>query len=127
MPNSRARKWLASQAETTSTRNGTTDYNPDMRGLFIHVNTASETGTAVYTPGVQILSPDGTYNTVWTAAAGISANTDSTYLLYPGALNGNYTEVDGISVGGHYRVVLTATTADGSNNMTTLVDGWELI
>lgn len=122
-----ARSLLASQAATTATRTSVSFYN-EGRGIHLHLKTANKVGTtATYTLSLASRFPDGTFVTIWTAVAAVTANGDANYILYPAAIAGTATEKVILAPGGMYRVVLTAATADAANNMDTLVDAWELV
>ena len=115
---------LALEENTLVTRTSTDQTNTNARGMILHVNTAGIVGTtAEYTPGVQAKFNDGSYVTIWTAAAALTVNGDATYVLYPGAAGGNVTEVDGIPIPRTWRGVITVGgTTNGSHNMDTLMD-----
>ncbi len=115
---------LASEADTVATRTSADQTNTNHRGMILHVNTANKIGTtATYTPAVQAKFNDGSYATIWTAAAALTNNGDWTYVLYPGASDGNTTEVDGIPIPRTWRGVITVGgTANASHNMDTLMD-----
>lgn len=127
MPYNMARPLLASQVGTTATRTSNSFYN-EGRGVHLHLNTANKVGaTATYTLSLAIRFPDGTFVTIWTAAAAVTANGDANYILYPAAVAGTGTEKVNLATGGVYRVVLAAASADAGNKMDTLVDSWELV
>lgn len=99
---------LANEAATAATRTSDTQITPPIaRGIFLRVQVGTLTSTPTYTPSIQRQALDGSWDTVWTAAAAISTATTATYILYPGALNGNVTEVDGIPIPRQWRLVLT--------------------
>lgn len=117
---------LNSEASTTATRTSADLTNRFCKGIRLHLNTANKDGTtATYTPSVQV-KIGAIYKTVWTASAAVTGNGDATYLLYPGASQGSDTEKVSIAIGKTFRVVLTVASADGDNNMDTLMDA-ELI
>lgn len=103
---------LASAARTATT-NSEVFTNFGARGILLIVDATVEVDTAEVTPSLQAYDPlSGKYATIWTAAAAISAVGTATYLLYPGASDGNMTEVDGIPLPAQFRVVMTAADAD---------------
>lgn len=86
--------------------------NNGWRGLILCVNATAETATASVTPSLQAKNEAGEWQTIWTAAAAIEAVGTFTYLLYPGASGGNFTEVDGIPLPLELRLVMTHADAD---------------
>ncbi len=98
---------LASEAATAATRTSGIKFTPDAKGLLIMVSIGTLTTTPTFLPSLQVRGGDGSWVTIWTAAAAIAAAGQTSYMLYPGALNGDFTEVDGIAVPGSWRFVLT--------------------
>ena len=117
---------LASQADTTATRNSDDQISASSRAIQILVKTANKVGTtAEYTPSLQRKNADGTYATIWTAAAALTGNGSVLYELGDfGSVTGasGVTERVALALPQNWRVVLTAASADGSHNMDTYVE-----
>lgn len=87
--------------------------NRGARGLLVVVNSTAITATPIVTPSLQAYdTASSTWVTVWTAAATITTATTTTYMIYPGASGGNFTEVDGVPIPARFRLVFTHTDAD---------------
>lgn len=117
---------LASLADTIATRNGTDQVNASAKAIQILVVTANKVGTdADYTPSLQRKNADGTYTTIWTAAAVIENNGSVLYELgrgFTGTAPSGVTEQVALVLPQNWRFVLTAATADESHNMDTYVE-----
>jgi hypothetical protein len=68
------------------------------RGILFVVDATVEVSTAIFTPNIQVKMEDGTWHTIWTAAATISAVSESSYLLYPGAVNADFDGTEAVSI-----------------------------
>lgn len=88
----------ATRASSSAGEHGKAFHSNGAKGILIRVTTDNES-TIVATVAIRALMPNSSggtsFVTVWTSAANITTDTDSTYLIYPGAIDGNYTEVDG--------------------------------
>lgn len=83
-----------------------------IRGIIINVDVTAETDTAEVTPSLEVMDGNGDWVAIWTAAAAISATGNVSYCLYPAALNGNFTEVDGIPLPNDFRLTFTHVDTD---------------
>ena len=117
---------LASEADTIATRNGSDQSNASAKAIQILVVTANKIGTdADYTPSLQRKNADGTYTTIWTAAAAIENNGSVLYELgrgFTGTAPTGVTEQVALVLPQNWRFVLTVATADASHNMDTYVE-----
>lgn len=87
--------------------------NLGARGILLVVNTPAVAATAEITPSIQAYDyTSGAWYTIWTAAAAISTETGSSYLLYPGASGGNFVEVDGIPLPARWRLSVAVANAE---------------
>lgn len=119
---------LASQAETQADYESAPQRNLTDSGVLVRVTIAAFTNPGpqlTLTPQLQVRFADGTWVTIWTAAAGLVANGTTTYLL----ANGNHTnigaltEVEDIPLPkGEWRLVLGVTGGDASNHATAYAD-----
>ncbi len=104
---------LLASAARTATTNSPDQTNPSFRGAILFVNVTSITATPSVTPSVAMKdSISAAYGTLWTATVAIAAAGAYIYLLYPGAVNGNATEVDGIAIPRTWRLTMTHADAD---------------
>lgn len=112
---------LASEANTTATRNSSDITNHNGSTLRLVVVTANKAGTtATYTPSIQWKYDGTNYVTIWTAASALTNNGSALYDFGPGVADvGGGVEAVEMTLPRTFRVVLTVATADGSNNMDT--------
>lgn len=104
---------LPSAARTAAIQSEEQKSDGSYKGILLIIDATAETGTAEVTPNIQAYDPvSAAWYTVWTAAAAISATGDFTYLLYPGATDGNFTEVDGIPIPIWWRLSMTVADTD---------------
>ena len=116
---------LALEADSQATRESAIQEQRSAKAVQVVVKTANKVGTtATYTPSLQRLNLDGTYSTVWTATSPLTANGTAIYELgeVSGAAGGEVIERVSIVLPVYWRFVLTAATADGSNNMDTYAE-----
>lgn len=119
-----ANRWetaLANETSTTSTRTSSGIHCVNGRTLSLVVVTANLTGTtASYTPSLEATYDGSTWFSFWTASAAITAAETNLYVFGPGCA-GAGDEVENIEVPIYrdVRVVLTAASADASNNLDT--------
>jgi hypothetical protein len=103
---------LPSAARTTATVTDSFN-NRGARGIILFFDSTAVTDTPTITPSLQAYDPQtAAWFTVWTAAAAIASAADTTYLLYPGASGGNFTEVDGIPLPAIWRLSIAVLDAD---------------
>lgn len=114
---------LASEADTIATRNSDDQYSASARAIQILVKTSNKVGTtAEYTPTLQRKNVDGTYTTIWTAAAAITAEGSVLYELgrgFTGTAPSGVTEQVALVLPQNWCFVLAVANADGSHNMDT--------
>jgi len=105
---------LSSSARTTNT-NSEDQTTPYAKGIAIFLNVTSITSTPVLTLNVQMKdSVSGAYKTIWTSASTVTATGEYVYILYPGAKDGNATEVDGIPIPKTCRLAVTVAYSDSA-------------
>jgi len=76
------------------------------KGILLVVDITIVPGVDTVSPRLQVQAGSGGYVTIWTAAAALVASGTTTYLLYPGASGGNFTEVDGIALAERMRLFM---------------------
>ncbi len=88
------------------------------RGLQIAVKLANKVGLATVTPSLQFKMKDGTWVTLWTAAAALSANGTAVYQITPVAVStaSGITESKIAMLPLDLRVVLTFGGTTGAGN-----------
>ena len=80
---------------TTATHSINFTNAANYKGIILIVESTAETDTAVVTPAIEVPDGNGGWEAIWTAAVAISSVATTDYLIYPGATDGNFTEVDG--------------------------------
>lgn len=96
------------QAASGATRTSSDQVTPQgAKGIYLRVQVGTHTSSPTFTPSIKRKGLDGSYDTVWTAASAISTATTAVYLLYPGAADGNVTEVDGSPIPQQWQLLLT--------------------
>lgn len=98
----------------SATQNGADRTNYNFRGLAIFVDVTARNGTSTITIALQTKDGNGNYDTIWTAAAALSATGQAQYLIYPTAENTeSWTEMANTVLGARtYRVIATYGGAD---------------
>lgn len=96
--------------------------NTNCMGMILLVDATAETDTAEVTPALEIIDGNGDWVAIWTAAAAISATGNYSYCFYPAAINGNFTEVDGMPLPLDFRI--TFTHADGDSLTYSVMAHW---
>lgn len=100
-------------ASTATTATHSKEFgNVNVRGCMLIVDVSAAADTPSVTPSMQVRDGNGDWNDIWTAAAAFTGTGTKTYLLYPGAANGNFTEVDGIPLPVDGRFTFTHADAD---------------
>jgi hypothetical protein len=101
---------LPAQLLSTATRTSqefTMKARGQQAGMAIVVVTANEAGTASFTPELATVVA-GADVKFWTAAAAITTDTTSKYLIYPGAgTNALYTEIKSTPIPRTWKLILT--------------------
>ena len=106
---------LPAELQTIADRTSGQFNNPYGQGMILTIVTANETGTFSATPKLQIVNAYGSALTFWTAAAPITTNTTSNYLIYPVTVtNSAFTETVAFPLPGSWRLFLdyTGTASD---------------
>lgn len=101
---------LAAETASAATRTSASQTTPpNAKGIILRVKTASGASTPSFTPKIQRKAVIGSdvWEDYWTAAAAITTDTTSLYILYPAASGGNVVEVDGVPIPHEWRLVLT--------------------
>src|SRR3990167_295441 len=106
------RQVLYPSAATTATHSLGPFQNNNAQGVILLVDVTAETDTASVTPSLQVHDGNGDWSDIWTAAAAITAVGNYSYCLYPAALNGNFTEVDGIPLPTYFQFNFAHADAD---------------
>ena len=78
---------IASQALTATVTSAVQEW-PHGSGVLITVITSSGASTPIITPSITTVDDDGNSLTLWTAAATITTDTTTSYLLAPGGATG---------------------------------------
>lgn len=110
MPQANFEGTLFTSAVRTATNNSGDLKNHNYRYLTIYISVSADSGADV-TPSVQVKEiVSGNYDTIWTAAAAISAVGEFTYQLGPGLLasvDGDYIDTENVVVPKTFRIVMT--------------------
>lgn len=117
---------LALEENTVATRISDLITKQNARALLISVVLSDKVGTtATYTPRVRYRLADGTYATLWTAAAALANNGTTTYLLslHQGGTVTGITEAKATPIPMEIVIdLVVGGTANGSHNCHTYVE-----
>ena len=106
------RQVLYPSAATTATHSLGPFGNNNAKGVILLVDVTAETDTASVTPSIQAQDANSDWVDIGTAAAAIAATGNYSYCLYPAAINGNFTEGDGMPLPTDFRITFTHADAD---------------